>query len=169
MSTDSSTPSSSKAARGTALLYAESHDGVGWSKPNLGLVEWKGSKDNNLLMLDNEGSANGGMTTGVYLDEEARADARYKIVTGSNRRGLVAQSADGLRWNETKDLQAQTHARWDTPKNISPATLLFLGEDFAVVCGRVRREDLSQKVPALAQLLLAHILHQLVVILHHVQ
>ena len=33
------------------LAYAESSDGVHWEKPNLGLVEFEGSKENNLLML----------------------------------------------------------------------------------------------------------------------
>ena len=27
-------------------------------------------------------------------------------------------SADGIRWGEVKDLQTETHARWDTPKNL---------------------------------------------------
>jgi hypothetical protein len=31
------------------VLYAESEDGIHWEKPNLGLVEWEGSTDNNLL------------------------------------------------------------------------------------------------------------------------
>ena len=29
--------------------YAESDDGIHWEKPNLGLVEWRGSKDNNMV------------------------------------------------------------------------------------------------------------------------
>ena len=27
-------------------------------------------------------------------------------------------SADGVHWNSSKDLSKQTHARWDTPKNV---------------------------------------------------
>jgi len=81
--------SSSKASRGTGLLYAESDDGLTWVKPSLGLVDWKGSKNNNLVMND-------GMTTGVYLDEMAPSAERYKIITGrSNGQGAVAVSADG--------------------------------------------------------------------------
>eukprot|EP00756_Hemistasia_phaeocysticola_P054359 Hpha_TRINITY_DN30288_c0_g1::TRINITY_DN30288_c0_g1_i1::g.27025::m.27025 len=58
----SPTTSYSKAGRGEAFLYAESDDGIHWTKPNLGMTEWKGSKANNLIEL-------GGMTTQVYLDE----------------------------------------------------------------------------------------------------
>eukprot|EP00966_Prymnesium_polylepis_P115942 2679989-Prymnesium_polylepis.1 len=62
----SATPSTSysEAGRGEALLYAESDDGITWRKPDLGLIDWKGSKANNLIELD-------GMTTQVYLDEAA--------------------------------------------------------------------------------------------------
>mmetsp|Transcript_20985 Transcript_20985/g.47265 ORF Transcript_20985/g.47265 Transcript_20985/m.47265 type:complete len:93 (-) Transcript_20985:52-330(-) len=30
-----------KAGRGTGFLYAESDDGLSWTKPNLGLATWK--------------------------------------------------------------------------------------------------------------------------------
>lgn len=110
-------PGYSSAARGTGLLYAESDDGVSWYKPDLGLVSWKGSTANNLVMQDPSGQ-HGGMTTGIYLDEAAPPAERYKIVTGSNGKGEIALSADGLVWNASKDLEPETHGRWDTPKNV---------------------------------------------------
>lgn len=42
-------PGENKADRGTAFLYAESSDGINWVKPNLGLVDWKGNKNNNII------------------------------------------------------------------------------------------------------------------------
>ena len=51
---------------------------------NLGMTDWKGSKNNNLIELD-------GMTTQVYLDQLAQnASERYKIVTGNNGIGTIA-------------------------------------------------------------------------------
>lgn len=100
-----------RAGRGSGFLYAESRDGITWVKPNLGMTDWKGSKDNNLIETN-------GMTTGIYLDESADASERYKIATGSNGAGSIAVSADGIHWNATKNLAAETHARWDTPKNV---------------------------------------------------
>lgn len=32
-----------------AIAYAESVDGIHWVRPNLGIVEFKGSKENNLI------------------------------------------------------------------------------------------------------------------------
>jgi hypothetical protein len=43
---------------------------------------------------------------------------RFKIVTGSNGAGGIATSSDGIHWSTMKDLQKETHARWDTPKNL---------------------------------------------------
>lgn len=105
--------------RGSGFLYAESDDGLNWTKPNLGLQTWKGDKNNNLIELALTGSGYGGMTTGVYLDEATtNASQRYKISTGSNGAGGIAVSADGIHWTDRIDLSKETHARWDTPKNI---------------------------------------------------
>lgn len=107
------------ADRGSGFLYAESDDGLNWIKPNLGLQTWNGSKDNNLINLALTGSGFGGMTTGVYLDEASKDPSqRYKISTGSNGAGGIATSPDGIHWNNQKDLEKETHARWDTPKNV---------------------------------------------------
>jgi len=35
-----------------SMAYAESEDGVHWVKPNLGLVEWNGSRANNLCPIE---------------------------------------------------------------------------------------------------------------------
>jgi len=99
------------AGRGAGFLYAESPDGIKWTKPSLNITDWKGSKANNLL-------ENSGMTTGVFLDETTTDPSqRYKISTGTNGAGGIATSHDGLTWTNNKDLQNMTHARWDTPKN----------------------------------------------------
>ena len=102
--------------RTSGLLFAESDDGFNWTKPDLNMAEFpakSGNMKNNLLEND-------GMTTGIYLDEDAPPAERYKISTGSNGKGGIAVSPDGIHgWvNATKDLEADTHARWDTPKNI---------------------------------------------------
>ena len=36
--------------RRTYIFYAESDDGISWRKPVLGLVEFDGNKDNNIIM-----------------------------------------------------------------------------------------------------------------------
>lgn len=83
----------------TSTAYAESRDGVHWEKPSLGLVEFEGSRDNNLLMMYAHG-------TGVMLDEEEQNPSkRYKMVTrvdypGTRGYMAVSFSPDGLHWQE---------------------------------------------------------------------
>lgn len=76
------------------VAYAESTDGVNWIKPNLGIVEYDGSKDNNLVGLSSlEGT--------VFRDERAPADQRYCYITHllEKEGGMVRfHSPDGLRW-----------------------------------------------------------------------
>ena len=40
-----------KAAHKEVTCYAESKDGIHWTKPKLGLFEWNGSKENNIVWL----------------------------------------------------------------------------------------------------------------------
>ena len=81
----------------TSLGYAESDDGVHWVKPNLGFVEFEGSRENNLLFRYAHG-------TGVFLDgEETDPAKRYKLVTkveypGKRNFMAVNFSEDGVHW-----------------------------------------------------------------------
>jgi hypothetical protein len=90
----------------STLCYAESPDGIHWRKPSLGLIEFNGSKDNNIVLLDGP-VQNRRITaglTGVIRDENPAAspDARYKAFAVSYRpepKGIVPlKSADGLLW-----------------------------------------------------------------------
>lgn len=87
------------ASRITSLAYAESDDGIHWTKPNLGLVDFEGSRENNLLFRYAHG-------TGIFLDEEERDPAkRYKLVTkveypGQHGYMAVNFSEDGIHWGE---------------------------------------------------------------------
>ena len=85
--------------RVTSTAYAESKDGIHWVKPSLGLVEFEGSRDNNLLMMYAHG-------TSVMLDmQEVDPAKRYKLMTRVDYPGTrgfmaVSFSPDGLHWQE---------------------------------------------------------------------
>ena len=87
--------------RVTALCYACSTDGIHWEKPELGLVDFKGNKRNNILYAYVHG-------TGVFLDEEAPdPNRRYKLVTKVDYAPgcgymAVGFSADGIHFGELK-------------------------------------------------------------------
>lgn len=93
------------------LAYAESTDGLNWEKPNLGLVEYEGSRDNNLLGIPNVDGA-------VFIDPMARTpEEKYVYVASTEHRRDVSglaryTSPDGLRWKV--DATALLPFRFDT-------------------------------------------------------
>jgi hypothetical protein len=92
------------------LCYATSTDGVHWERPNLGLVEHKGSKNNNIIARSEFGS-------GVFLDPAAPAGERFKCVYGrvieTSWCIFGAVSADGIHWTDNPGLILRRNADTD--------------------------------------------------------
>ena len=93
--------------------YAESPDGVNWTKPELGLFEVHGTRANNVILA---GAAPFSHNFAPLLDERPGVPAgqRFKALGGIDSSGLVAfASADGVRWRklrEEPDLTSKQHA-----------------------------------------------------------
>ena len=92
----------------TSFCYAESDDGIHWTKPKLGLVSYQGSKDNNILFRQ-IGEANARSRvhgSSVFLDPAASPESRFKCVSQGMFQGIGDRpyyvagmtSADGLIW-----------------------------------------------------------------------
>ena len=110
------------------LCYAESDDGVHWEKPELGLISFLGSKDNNIVApLDESQSIDGGT---VFRDERASPDERYKLwakfrpsdaqlAAGVDPGGglWAFHSSDGLRWQEYSG-QPNPRMQWCDTQNV---------------------------------------------------
>ena len=93
------------------ICYAESDDGLTWTRPELGLVEYGGSRSNNIVDLP-PGSGN----MDILYQPDAPAERRYLMVNEymawRHRSGsalerpsitLFAASPDGLRWTMLRD------------------------------------------------------------------
>jgi hypothetical protein len=75
--------------RDMAICYAVSKDGLKWEKPELGLVEFEGSKQNNIVWRGPHGA-------GVFKDfHDPDPARRYKAFFQGVK---VAFSADGIHW-----------------------------------------------------------------------
>ena len=75
------------------FTYFESKDGLNWDRPNLGLVERDGNRDNNVLPLQFNGNRE------IFIDPVAPEAERYKMVIGDQPGGVHgAVSPDGLHW-----------------------------------------------------------------------
>lgn len=96
--------------QGSYVCYAESNDGIHWHKPELGLVEFEGSKQNNIVMP-------GWSQTSVHLDSsDPDPMRRYKALLRYN--GIRAfTSPDGLHWADRGPVIDQgydaTTPHWD--------------------------------------------------------
>jgi hypothetical protein len=77
--------------------YAESRDGVSWVKRPLGQVEYRGSKANNIVDLDDRGEDTY-MPMIVHDPADADPAHRYKMIVEQGRGNMMLFSADALRW-----------------------------------------------------------------------
>ena len=120
------------------LCYAESSDGVRWNKPNLELVDFNGSRDNNLIRLE------GAHGVGIFLDRhEIDPARRYKmffnmIVAGGKHGPMgVCFSRDGIHWSEPSPCP-EIAARGDTHNNAlwAPTLGTYVG-----ITRTIRRKD----------------------------
>jgi hypothetical protein len=79
---------------------AVSDDGISWSKPELSLTDFRGSKKNNIIF-----SGRMAHNFSPFLDKKAKipAEKLYKAVAGYAPEGLMAfESPDGLQWKLLK-------------------------------------------------------------------
>ncbi|MEQ1850112.1 MAG: hypothetical protein ABMA01_00835 [Chthoniobacteraceae bacterium] len=97
-----------KATHPEFTCYAESRDGITWEKPALGLFDFQGSKENNIV-LTGEGTHN--FAPFKDTNPACKPEERYKalaggttLVNGKKKSCLHAyRSADGVRWSRTQD------------------------------------------------------------------
>ncbi len=99
--------------------YAESQDGIRWTKPNLGLLEFNGSKDNNIILKCPQEKGTHNFAPFKDAKPGVPADQRYKALGG---RPLYAfASGDGTHWRRLVDnpvlvkgaFDSQNLAFWD--------------------------------------------------------
>ena len=95
--------------REMGICYAVSRDGIRWEKPNLGLVEFRGNKENNLVWRGPHGA-------GVFKDlRDPDPKRRYKMFF-KGRKISVAFSGDGLHWGKAIECP-EANVRGDTHNN----------------------------------------------------
>ena len=95
--------------------YAESTDGLKWTKPKLGLYEWNGTRENNIVW--------NGIGTHCFVpfkdaNPNCAADARYKAIARGRPQGkkglYVFQSPDGIHWSLIQDTPCITEGAFDS-------------------------------------------------------
>lgn len=100
------------------FCLALSDDGIHWQRPNLGLVEFQGSKDNNILFMSDRWA---GIAPFIDRKPGTPDEQRYKAVVmlgkdaGPGCLDLgAAVSADGINWESIVDGPVITKGAFDT-------------------------------------------------------
>ena len=85
------------------VCYATSTDGINWEKPNLGLVEYNGNKNNNIVKFQKNGKNLGFSACPIiYEPDDPDPKRRFKSAFESETYGnciSVGFSADGFTWD----------------------------------------------------------------------
>ena len=93
--------------------YAESRDGIHWDKPDLGLIEFNGSKKNNIIW-------HGVGTHNFSPFRDTRPDCpdaeRYKALGGTRREGglFAFASSDGIHWKRLRAKPVISNGAFDS-------------------------------------------------------
>ncbi len=99
---------------GDQTCYAESADGISWTKPELGLHDWRGSKRNNILW---RGIGAHNFTPFKDTRPDVPAPERYKALgRGLDPRTVLFAfaSQDGIRWRLLSDKPVYTDGKFDS-------------------------------------------------------
>jgi hypothetical protein len=78
------------------LALATSKDGIHWDKPELGAVEWNGSRKNNIV-IDGEREGT------VFIDPNAPPERRYGYLSGIETGIFYYSSADGIHFRKAAE------------------------------------------------------------------
>jgi hypothetical protein len=82
----------------SVTCYAESRDGITWTKPNLGLVEVNGTRENNAILPTGE-------AFGPFIDGRPGVPPEERFKANVNAPGglMGYVSGDGIHWRPVKD------------------------------------------------------------------
>jgi hypothetical protein len=125
--------------REMGICYATSKDGINWEKPELGLIEYNGSKKNNIVWRGPHGA---GVIKDLHEDDLAK---RYKAIFQGMAVGF---SPDGINWSEKKKVKGvsvagDTHnnAFWAPTLNKYVGITRTWGRKFGREVARIESDD----------------------------
>lgn len=98
------------------IAYAESTDGIKWERPKLGLYEWQGTKENNIVWTGFKGRR---ASSAFLVDapEKDRKGFRHVMLYRDSDGMHLIGSQDGIHWDRKSD-QRIAHIHSDTENAI---------------------------------------------------
>ena len=94
--------------------YAESKDGIHWTRPDLGIYEVSGTYDNNVI-LANDAPFSHNFSPFLDMKPDIPGTEKYKAVAGTQKTGLTGyKSADGIHWQKIQEEPIFTKGVFDS-------------------------------------------------------
>lgn len=104
-------PDGGDASADQVTCYAESADGVTFTRPQLNLYEFQGSKQNNIVYRGVEAHNFAPM---LDANPDAEPNARYKAVGGFGGRLFAFSSPDGIHWSRMQSEPIAIRGEFDS-------------------------------------------------------
>jgi hypothetical protein len=110
--------------RPPCICVAESSDGIHWERPVLGLYDYQGRRDHNIVWMDDPQRKTGWHGFSPFLDTRpgVPADERFKavgVLNGWPIPGLhLFTSPDGYRWRQVSDEPIFTAGKFDSQNTV---------------------------------------------------
>jgi len=95
------------------ICYAESTDGIHWTKPELSLIEFDGSTRNNIVWLD-ERTETRDMVPFLDGNPQVRPEEQYKGIVWKGSEVFAVASPDAITWRFMRDEPILTERPFDT-------------------------------------------------------
>jgi len=93
------------------LALAESQDGINFMRPELGVLEFEGSRSNNMLQI---GGFPNVPPPFVDTNPACREEQRFKGLTGKAAKVHAMASADGIHWTPMQEAPLDLPGQFDT-------------------------------------------------------
>ncbi len=108
------TPVASDGQNTEFTCYAESKDGVTWTKPDLGIHKVDGTLKNNVIIA-NDAPIMHNFSPFIDTNPDADPQQRYKAIGGIDKSGLMAYaSPDGIHWKKVRDEPISRKGQFDS-------------------------------------------------------
>jgi len=97
-----------------STCYAESADGINWTKPNINKYEKFGKVQNNIILADNAPFSHN-FSPFIDTNPVGKSNERFKALAGTKKTGLYAfVSADGVNWSKLEENPVITDGIFDS-------------------------------------------------------
>ena len=94
--------------------YAESKDGIAWTKPDLRIYEIMDTQDNNVI-LANDAPFSHNFSPFLDTNPNTKREEKYKALAGTKETGLYGfKSTDGIHWKKMSEKPVFTEGTFDS-------------------------------------------------------